>query len=112
MKAKKLTGEQKLRQDVSTLLPKYKWTLRKGLGKITAEGIMSSGFNRISTMQVIYVEGASYEVKTRGYGLQSTWERTVVNAKTLRGAVSTLRRDYGEQARTATCMLNYLNGGG
>lgn len=76
----------KFRDELKKLLPGYKWTVHKPnaffestpeiVSDLTAEGIISSGMNRMSTIEVRRIEGKSgteYTARSAGYGKRSRW---------------------------------------
>lgn len=76
------------------LMPGYSWTVHKtpkGFTYLSATGIQSSGFNRLSTLSVIRREKngeVSFEAKSAGYGKRAKWLHTHTDdtlARALRG---------------------------
>lgn len=79
------------RKDLLKIMPGYNWTVHKTDNplRITATGIQSSGFNRLSTVQVTRIEGdswgLSYVVKSASHGTKAPWisenrDRTLARA--------------------------------
>lgn len=86
------------RAECVKLMPGYSWTVHKTDREsyITATGIQSSGFNRISTLHVIRTEidgVPSYEVKSAGFGLGAKWLGTKADG-TLARALRCLQSHY------------------
>ena len=82
------------RKELEKIMPGYDWTVhRKRLktSPLEATGIQSSGFNRLSTLEVARYEGderIEYSVRSSGYGLRSPWlseYRSSTLARALRG---------------------------
>jgi hypothetical protein len=70
----------KFRAELIKAMPGYQWTVRKRHSADSdyceAEGIQSSGFNRLSTLQVIRTEPDGevwYVAKSAGYGTKAPW---------------------------------------
>jgi len=62
------------RKELTKLLPGYKWTVHRTISTrvMSATGIQSSGFNRLSTIEVMRRHEAPwYEVAGYGYGAKS-----------------------------------------
>lgn len=85
---------KEFRESLVKVMPGYSWTVHrtlKGFTFLEATGIQSSGFNRLSTLSVIYREKngvASYEAKSAGYGTRAKWLHTHTDrtlARALRG---------------------------
>lgn len=87
------------------IMPGYDWTVHRA-GKdakvITATGTQSSGFNRLSTLQVSVTEKNGcewYTAKSAGFGLRARWlheNGDVTLARALRG----LQDHYQSMAAT------------
>lgn len=82
------------RKELMKIMPGYKWTVHTGIGLegfLSATGIQSAGFNRLSTLQVYRRDGdcrVEYEVKSSGFGKNSPWLSTYTDgtlARALRG---------------------------
>ena len=92
------------RKALTKIMPGYKWTVHKSRveGVLSATGVQSSGFNRLSTLSITRREGpagAWFEARSAGFGLNSPWLYTnadVTLAKALRG----LQSHYERMANT------------
>jgi len=82
------------RKQLMKIMPKYAWTIHRSFhakNYLSATGIQSSGFNRLSTLQVVRREKddkIEYEVKSAGFGRRTPWLSTYTDntlAKALRG---------------------------
>lgn len=82
------------RAKLTKLMPGYSWTVHrapKGATKIVATGTQSSGFNRLSTLEVTCTSKGTYDwftARSAGYGLRAPWlheNGDVTLAKALRG---------------------------
>lgn len=82
------------RAELLKIMPGYNWTVHRSTNDsvLTATGIQSSGFNRLSTLQVKRIAvGAmtpKYEAKSAGYGTRARWLHTHTDgtlARALRG---------------------------
>lgn len=78
-------------------MPGYKWTVHRSTnpeGYLSATGIISAGFNRLSTLFVVHrVASGSveYEVKSAGFGGNAPWLGSMKDgtlARALRGLQS------------------------
>lgn len=92
------------RAELLKIMPGYVWTVHKSRSpdQLTATGTQSSGFNRLSTLQVTRTEhavGVWYEAKSSGYGLRSPWLMSNTDASLAR-ALRGLQNGYEEQANT------------
>jgi hypothetical protein len=80
-------------------MPGYSWTVHrhsKDAVRITATGTQSSGFNRLSTLQVDRREiggVVSYTAKSAGYGLRAKWLHENTDS-TLARALRGLQQHY------------------
>ena len=85
----------KFREELKKIMPGYRWTIHRNMFSkakyLSATGIQTSGFNRLSTLQVIkrvkelYCE---YEVKSAGFGTNAPWLSEYTDttlARSLRG---------------------------
>lgn len=100
-----MTSKPSFRDELVKIMPGYSWTVHrhsKDAVRITATGIQSSGFNRLSTLQVIRTEKdgrISYTAKSAGYGTRARWlheNSDTTLARTLRG----LQQHYEMVANT------------
>jgi len=79
MAKKKEMNSTGFRAELQKIMPGYKWTVHKSYnptGYLSATGIQSSGFNRLSTLLVNRrVEGgeAEYTVMSAGFGGNAPW---------------------------------------
>jgi len=95
------------RRELIKIMPGYVWTVHRP-SKFTkfylsATGIQSSGFNRLSTLQVIRREKdneyIAYEVKSAGFGLRAPRLSGYTDG-TLARALRGLQKHYEIMART------------
>ena len=80
---------------------------------MSATGIQTSGFNRLSTLKVNRIkkdDGVKYKVKTAGYGLRSPWLSEYKDG-TLARALRGLQDFYEAMARTYGAHASYLQDG-
>jgi len=96
------------RKEIVKIMPGYDWTVHKPgpycSGSLEATGIQSSGFNRLSTLEVVRREkdnAVEYEVKSSGFGKRSPWLSTSTDG-TLARALRSLQNHYENVGR------NYL----
>lgn len=96
------------RKELVKIMPGYEWTVHKPLFKdatyLAATGIQTSGFNRLSTLEVVRRDKNSvveYEVKSSGFGKRSPWLSTSKDG-TLARALRSLQNHYENVGR------NYL----
>lgn len=100
-----MTATAEFRKELVKIMPGYSWTIHKTSNpeRITATGIQSSGFNRLSTVQVTRIEndadwrGLIYEVKSAGFGTKSPWKHTHKD-RTLARALRGLQDHYERTA--------------
>lgn len=87
------------------IMPGYNWTVHraaKGATRLVATGTQSSGFNRLSTLEVSWSRKGHYdwfEVRSSGYGLRAPWLGTNGDA-TLARALRGLQDQYRAKAAT------------
>lgn len=98
----------KFREELVKIMPGYDWTVHKPLSKdatyLNATGIQTSGFNRLSTLEVVRRDkngAVEYEVKSSGFGKRSPWLSTARDG-TLARALRSLQNHYEAVGR------NYL----
>ena len=98
-----------LRKALIKIMPGYKWTIHRspgiykeaGVYCLSATGIRSSGFNRLSTLSVVRREEdgeVEYEAKSSGYGKRAPW-LYAFNDKTLARALRGLQNHYEAMAQ-------------
>ena len=100
------------------IMPGYSWTVHKASNtqRLTATGIQSSGFNRLSTVQVVWVEhdkawgGPVYEVKSAPHGTKSPWAHAATD-RTLARAFRDLQQHYERQANSFHSLAARLQDG-
>ncbi len=96
---------KKFRAMLVKIMPGYDWTVHrasKGSTSLTATGTQSSGFNRLSTLQVTWQTKDGYDwftAKSSGYGLRSPWLAENGDA-TLARALRGLQDFYAAKANT------------
>lgn len=100
------------RKELQKILPGYKWTVHKKSSpeKLFATGIMSSGFNRLSTVQVERSDkdGAIwYKVRSAGHGTKSQWAGTA-GGLTLARALRGLQNEYKSKSVKYLQLSNQL----
>src|ERR1035437_1698251 len=93
------------RKELMKIMPGYEWTVHRNSyvkgGHISATGIQSSGFNRMSTLQVVKREASigprhgeiEYEVKSSGFGKKAPWLAEATRS-TLAQALRALQECY------------------
>lgn len=93
------------RKALVKIMPGYSWTVHrapKEATRITATGTQSSGFNRLSTLEVTYKstdKGDWFTARSAGFGLRARWlheNGDVTLARALRG----LQDHYRNMAAT------------
>lgn len=103
------------RAELEKVMPGYKWTVHKSNAPrlISATGIRSSGFNRLSTVRVTRIDGdrgPQYEVKSAGYGTKAPWGRTI-SASTLARSLRILQDHYEASANSFRKLASDLQQG-
>ena len=96
----------KFRKELINIMPRYVWTVHRipyfAEHHLSATGIQSSGFNRLSTLKVTKFENKDgeigYDVKTAGFGKKAPWLSTYTD-KTLARALRGLQNHYEIMAR-------------
>lgn len=105
-----------LRKELLKVMPGYSWTVHKTSNphSVTATGIQSSGFNRLSTLQVTRTEDARgslwYVAKSAGHGTKSPWAHANGD-KTLAKALRGLQEHYQRKANTYRQLAARLEAG-
>ena len=101
------------RKELIKIMPGYTWTVHrsniytKTYNTMTATGIQSAGFNRLSTARIVRWEKNGeirYEVKSAGFGKSAPWlaeyiDRTLARAlRGLQDHYEAVARSYGSHA--------------
>jgi hypothetical protein len=100
------------RKELEKVMPGYTWTIHKSGNPevyLSATGIQSSGFNRLSTLMIERrekpLEIAVYEVKSAGFGKKAKWlaraeGETLARAlRSLQSHCEGVAQTYGSHAR-------------
>jgi hypothetical protein len=93
------------RAELVKIMPGYSWTVHrhpKDAVRMTATGIQSSGFNRLSTLRVTRSEVGGqvwYTAKSAGHGLRAKWLHENGDG-TLARALRGLQEHYERAAST------------
>lgn len=92
------------RAELQKIMPGYAWTLRRNRidGFMEAEGTQSSGFNRLSTLNVTRRDRdgqITYTAKSAGFGLRAPWLKEHTDG-TLARALRGLQKHYESVAQT------------
>jgi len=93
------------REKLTKIMPGYSWTVHKaskGAAKLTATGIQSSGFNRLSTLEVSYSSGDRgdwYTARSAGFGRRAPWHQEIGDV-TLARALRGLQDHYRQMANS------------
>ena len=101
---KKIVVSTDFRKELWKIMPGYNWTVHRDPRYLTtsikscisATGIQTMGFNRISTLHVTRREkdnGVEYEVKSSGFGKKAPWLSSCTDT-TLARALRGLQEDY------------------
>ena len=103
------------RKELLKIMPGYRWTVHKTSNqkRLTATGIQSSGFNRLSTLQVTRTDkggGPLYEVRSAPHGTKSPWAAEFGNV-TLARALRDLQTHYQRQAANYRALAERLEKG-
>ena len=102
------------RKELKKIMPGYNWTIHKSSNPdlyLSATGIVSAGFNRISTLQITRREGEynKYEAKSSGFGLRAPW-LGIRTAPTLARALRELQDHYEYEANNYSTHARALKG--
>ena len=99
----KIFGAKEFRLELEKIMPGYQWTVsRQHIDTcLNATGIQSSGFNRLSTLQINRREHddchQQYEVMSAGNGTKTPWLNSA-EGKTLASALRSLQDIYESEA--------------
>lgn len=87
------------RADLMKIMPGYKWTVHKSNNPawIRATGIMSSGFNRLSTLEIIREGSGWYRAASAGFGAKAVFGKSF-GGKTIARALRDLQGHYESEA--------------
>ena len=104
----------KFRKELTTVMPGYAWTVHRPAmfvqHHLSATGIQSSGFNRLSTLKITKSEkdgNIKYKVKTSGFGTNAPWLSTYEDG-TLARALRGLQDHYEVMAQEYSMHASYL----
>lgn len=103
------------KKELEKIMPGYVWTVHqsKVASFLSATGMQSSGFNRLSTLNVERREQdgkVRYEAKSAGFGLRAKWLH-VNEDGTLARALRGLQEHYESMAATYANHANALQHG-
>lgn len=104
------------RAELVKIMPGYNWTVHRSINDtiLRATGIQSSGFNRLSTLQVKRVAVGEmapvYEAKSAGHGTRARWLHTNTDG-TLARALRGLQDHYEQVSNTYRSHANALKNG-
>jgi len=103
------------RNELTKIMPGYKWTVHKTSNpeRLKATGIQSSGFNRLSTLQVTRTKkgnAAWYDVRSAPHGTKSPWAAEIGNV-TLARAMRDLQTHYQRKAANYRKLAERLQNG-
>lgn len=104
------------RAELLKIMPGYTWTVHRSTNDtiLKATGIQSSGFNRLSTLQVKRLSVGEmepiYEAKSAGHGTRATWLHTNTDG-TLARALRGLQDHYEQVSNTYRSHASALKNG-
>ena len=108
-------NSNEFRKQLTKIMPGYMWTIHRSgnsKGYLTATGIQSSGFNRLSTLQITKLEKNGkivYEATSSGFGTKATW-LSDYTASTLARALRGLQNHYEAMAMSYSNHASALQG--
>lgn len=106
----------KFRRELLKVMPGYKWSVHReksGVLYMRATGIQTSGFNRLSTLEVVRRETdepTNYTVKSSGYGTKASWLGEYTDS-TLERALRGLQNYYESMAMLYSSHASSLENG-
>lgn len=108
-------NSSEFRRELRMIMPGYRWTVHKTSNseRLTATGIQSSGFNRLSTLEVRRTEKDGspwYSVRSAPHGTKSPWAAELGN-QTLRRALRDLQNHYQRKAANYRALAERLETG-
>jgi hypothetical protein len=105
------------RKELLKVMPGYKWTVHRefNMGSVymAATGIQTSGYNRLSTLEVVRRETdepTNYTVKSSGYGTKASWLGECTES-TLERALRGLQNYYESMAMLYSSHASSLENG-
>ena len=104
------------REKLVKIMPSYNWTVHKsgkGATQLTATGIQSSGFNRLSTLEVSWKAGDNgdwFTVRSAGFGRRAPWGQQIGDV-TLARALRCLQDHYRAKANDYHSLERALENG-
>lgn len=107
---------KEFRAELVKIMPGYSWTVHRASKRavvMTATGIQSSGFNRLSTLEVQRIEsdgGVRYKARSAGYGRRAPWLHES-DELTLARALRELQTHYEHKEQTYSTHAAYLREG-
>ena len=105
------------RKELVKIMPGYKWTVhRKRLwaesSYMAATGIQTSGFNRLSTLEIVRRDREGeieYEARSAGFGKRAPWLSEYTDG-TLARALRGLQEHYENMKQNYGSHASYLQG--
>lgn len=103
------------RKELLKIMPGYSWTVHNTSNpeRLTATGTQSSGFNRLSTLQVTRTDkggGPWYAARSAPHGTKSPWAAEIGNV-TLARALRDLQTHYQRKAANFRALAEGLETG-
>lgn len=96
---------KEFRAELLKIMPGYSWTIHRSVNDavLRATGVQSSGFNRLSTLEVkrlaVGAMEPTYEARSAGYGTRAKWLHSNTD-RTLARALRGLQDHYEQVANT------------
>jgi len=117
-KGKKMITSTQFRKELIKIMPNYKWTVHRALTDppkhLTATGTQSSGFNRMSTLDIIVKDDGDdrleYESRSSGFGKNIPWLLSCKDS-TLTRSLRGLQDDLEWRGRDYLCQAGNLQKG-
>lgn len=113
----KVMTKADFRKELQKVMPGYKWTVHNYTerGHLLATGIRSSGFNRLSTLEVSrrdndYGCGPWYQVQSSGFGKRAPWAGKAAD-RTLRRALRELQELYQNRSAKYSSLAMSIQAG-
>lgn len=111
-----MTAGKTFRDELLKIMPGYQWTVHrhsKSSVRVTATGTQSSGFNRLSTLQVTRIDlngKVTYAARSAGYGTRAKWMHENTD-ETLARALRGLQKHYEDLANNYRSLAARLQDG-